>query len=355
MTYQLSGMPQDQDVSPKRGQHAVGVDLARARARLTRFSNSPNTGTIPQYGLVSKGGDARLQSSARERERYFDHIIRCFVDYCNIDTLSASLRQFIDESMVATPPNNVETLKPISSLDPQPVETILLSLRKLRESLLNSERDAFSKKVFLLSVRIAANIGHYQTYIPSILYLLQSPSNLTKQELVEIASLMALHEAHFTDAGSEALSTLHRYSIDNKNWKANKTFSIIQAYIHKDYYAWISLYNSETDSCKHRMMQFGESKILARMALALTLSYFTILLTDFEEALLPADMVAASFIRDTKEASTWQIDGKNLVLRQRKGVKDAIRGGNKDGARKDASKNVSEPNCSKNEDGATIR
>lgn len=333
-------MPNDHAAPNKKGQIESDNDLVRARARLARFSKSPTKGTSPQYGLVSKGGDARLQSSARERERYFDHIIRCFIDYCNIDSLSAALRQFVDESITSNFLKNSDSARETIPLKPQPIQSILLSLRKLRESLLSCERDTFTKKVYLLSIRIAANIGHYETYIPSILYLLQSPRSLSKQELTEIVLLLALHQAHYTDANSEALATLYKYSTDNRDWKANKTFAIIQAYIHKDYYAWISLYNSETDSCKHRMMQFGESKILTQMAVVFTQSYFSILLPAFEETFLPDDMVATSFIKNVKEASSWQIDDTTLVFRQRAGATSVV----KMSSKKDAACNESRDN-----------
>ncbi len=91
-------------------------------------------------------------------------------------------------------------------------------------------------------------MGHYQTYIPSIHYLLhRAKLLLTPIEESELASL-SLHLAHLkSQHNTKALEAYHHHKLnDHQLLKGLKSWST------GDYYTWVKFYNSECDACKER-------------------------------------------------------------------------------------------------------
>ncbi|EGW35584.1 uncharacterized protein SPAPADRAFT_58806, partial [Spathaspora passalidarum NRRL Y-27907] len=130
--------------------------------RKARFANnSSSSSSQSSYGFVSRGEDNRLQQSAYDRERFFISIIGQFIQF-NSQTQIGDIRSLINEGDLQTA--NAEVMTPPA--DKITMDSILLSIRKLREALLYTKPTPFHKKVFLFSLRLAAIVGHYQTYIP---------------------------------------------------------------------------------------------------------------------------------------------------------------------------------------------
>jgi len=158
------------------------------------------------------------------------------------------------------------------------IDKTLMSLRKLREALLKYPCDEFSKSVFLYSIRISTRVGHYQTYIPSINYLLKNLSILKPAELNEIASVYVLHLAHFSNNNVLALEAFHKYSNDDL-----KLHQILKAWRTMDYYTWFKLFHAEKDIMYHKMMSFGKDKMMKHSIKCMQKSYFQLPKSYIEE------------------------------------------------------------------------
>lgn len=192
-----------------------------------------------------------------------------------------------------------------------------MSLRKLREALLSTKANSFTKNVYLFSVRISSVIGHYQTYVPSILYLLEDKHQhlLSESERQEIATLLVLHEAHFTQENVKALKLYFKY-LDGVD---TKTLQILKAWIAKDYYTWIKLYNTETDAAKVVIMKLGLGLMVHHINCCFKVSYYTFSLKDFVNIYLPSGYGITDFI-DLYNLD-WKIIGENLMIKERNNVK----------------------------------
>lgn len=291
----------------------VNSDEERLRQRRERFLSKPLLGEN-DYGLVSRGEDTRLQKSSRLRQEFFNEILASFLQY-NRENSSAQINvdvsQFIENGGVETSSQDAGDRKTPS------IAHNLMSLRKLREALLSTNANRFTKNVYLCSVRISSVIGHYQTYVPSILYLLEDKHQhlLSDSERQEIATLLVLHEAHFTHDNVKALK-LYFEHLDGVD---TKTLQILDAWIAKDYYTWIRLYNTETDAAKVVIMKLGLRLMVQHINWCFKLSYYTFSLKDFVNLYLPSGFGITDFIDLYK--LDWKIAGENLMIKERGNVK----------------------------------
>ncbi|EAZ62997.2 predicted protein [Scheffersomyces stipitis CBS 6054] len=307
-------------------QNQAAEEIARSKQRALRFSNDDKKFEKQrEYGFVSRGEDNRLQKSSNERESYFKQILMNFIEYCSSNTsstLSDKISHFIEKDelseLTADTNNSGESLKHSITID-----TILNSLRKLREALLFAIPNEFSKKVFLFSIRISAAIGHHQTYIPCIMYLLSyykanKESVVTMEEVEEITTLLVLHLAHFNNSNSKALRLYFEYLHKIDNSKTGKTFEVLQSWIYRDYYSWMKHYNMETDNAKASIMKFGLSTMVKHVIDCVSKSYFTITKHQLEQTLLPRGYTYESLVESYN--LTWKGDEKNnqvIIVRDR--------------------------------------
>lgn len=274
--------------------------------RAARFGESRKYGS-EEYGFVSRGEDDRLQKSSKEREKFFDKILKKFISYCettDTSTLSEELKSILDQAS----DQKVEKMENVT------MDSILSSLRKLREAMINCKCDKFTVKVFLFSIRISANIGHYQTYLPSIYFLLQQEDDklLLKAEKREIVTLMILHLSHFNKNNSKALKEYFRYFQDDEDDQLLRT---LKSWSTGDYFNWIRSYNNENDIAKSTIMRFGINTMIERMVKTINMSYFHLDL-DYLTRSLPSGITFD--VLKEKHNVTWKLDGKNLIIRERK-------------------------------------
>lgn len=245
------------------------------------------------YGFVSRG-ETRLQDSETERRKYFELIALSFFKLCDEATKA-------DMQTIAGVVDHKE--------GNMTMDGVLTSLRKLREALLGSQPSSFSKTVLLFSVRVAAPLGHYQTYVPSIVQLLGPGVNLSDQERQELIVLLLLHWAHFSNENSRAIQLLVRGCPDD-----TRTHLLLQSWITKDYYRWLNLYNAEEDNLRTTILKFGLPAVLRHMVKATNASYYNLplsLLRDY----LPLDVL----VDDLKNyGAHWHVEGANAVIRSRK-------------------------------------
>lgn len=287
-------------------------DEEKMRRRANRFNNDNEkyNSTKNQYGYISRGEDNRLQRSNKDRVEFFNSIVSSFIRYANKQTSSSLSKDFdklINKSGIL--PLSLNT----SDLEPSTIDSTLTNLRKLREALLHEKTDQFSKKVFLFSIRVAVNIGHYQTYVPSIMHLLHPNNSLLLSDLEkqEISTLLVLHIAHFNHENSKALHLYFKYI----NKAEIKTLQILKSWINGDYYDWILFYNSETDNGKASIMKFGLDHMVSHMVKSITKSYFTFNLQDFEAHYLPNGSSYTELCEKYK--TNWKLDHSSIVVRER--------------------------------------
>lgn len=195
---------------------------------------------------------------------------------------------------------------------PTPIDLTLTHLRKLREAMLHQNPLQFSKKVHLFSVRISAPVGHYQTYVPSINNLLETPELLSDLELREVAVLLVLHISHHNRENEKSFRVFdtHLKRSDNES-----VYQILVAWATGDFYNWLRLYSQESDHCVHAVMSGGKGEMLSKLAEAMTRLFFTISTKEFQK-FLPERESALGFME--KYAPLWKEENANIVVRARK-------------------------------------
>lgn len=150
-------------------------------------------------------------------------------------------------------------------------------------------------------------MGHYQTYVPSINYLLKNKSKLSPAELNEITNIFALHLAHFSNNNSAALRVCHEYASDDL-----KLQRALKAYRTLDYFTWFKLYRFEKDLLYQRMMEFGEDRMTKHSLRCIQKSYFQ----------LPKDYIDSVFHVDFETLKSnshcdWTLKDNVVVIRTR--------------------------------------
>lgn len=304
------------DRTKKYADNSIADDLKdlslddKLERRAQRFKNEETTSKDRNdYGYVSRGEDFRLQRSPKEQELFFKSILFSFVNYCNANTSSElhdDLRNFVEEENIMI--GNVESQE-VS------IASILESLRKLREALISLKPNEFTKKVFLFSVRLSSSMGYFQTFVPSIMHLLQFQNYnlLSELELQEISTLLVLYISHFNQDNSKALRYYFRYL---KEYDDQRTLMVLRSWIMNDYYTWIRLYNSEIDSCRASVMKLGLPIVLQTMTSCVSKSYYSMGFKDFENSLLPNNVTFDNLVENYNLA--WRKEASVIIFRDRK-------------------------------------
>lgn len=291
----------------------------KARLRRIRFQKDQerlDQAKSKNYGFVSRGEDNRLQRSSKEREEFFHDILKLFIVFCNESSMGDEIRHFIEEEI------EMESKVPDAGKGKVTIESILSSLRKLREALLACKPDSFTKKVFLFSIRVTSTLGHYQTYVPSILYLLNHQELLEPLELEEIASILILHTSHFNNQNARALEMCFKYlnpkETQTKSLATSNVYVILQAWIQRDYHTWIARFNTELNSSFIAILRFGITTMVKHTVKCISLSYYNLSKVHFEKRMLPNGMTYDSF--KVKYDVSWQEQESqplNLIIKKR--------------------------------------
>lgn len=293
------------------------TEKQKQQARKERFapenerSRSPALDILAahrKYGFVSRGEESRLQKSVQAQREYFDWILETF-------------RQ-VEKAGLALSPSSTEAFRggAWSQQSSANSEQVLTSLRKLREALLHQKPCEFSKKVYLFSVRVSSAVGHYQTYVPSIQYLLgDARMLLSATERSEVASILVLHVSHRNERNSEALGLFFTHLDAEKD---ARTLATVLAWAQGDYHAWMSLYNSESDHLVFAVMSMGLPRMMQHMVACFGDSFFTYKMTDFKEC-LPKGVTWEAF--KEKYGVTWELEDDTVHIRRRQQKKGPIR------------------------------
>lgn len=314
-----------------KGKYSIAASDDKLQRRAERFAKKPTT----TYGFISRGEDARLQTSEQARYDFFNEIVGTFVEYCQdhtslkfsgqvealigdhgdkkqtADRQTATIDRQTATTTIDRQTTTIDKQTATTTIDRQAttIDTILANLRKLREALLSVPCTDFTVKVYLFSIRIGANIGHYQTYIPSITYLIRQ--EISNDDRNEIAALLILHTSHFNNDNSLALGQWHRYLAHDTQMKR-----LVSAWIAKDYYTWVKMYNHETDNGRSTIMKFGLRTMVGHMVVCITKSYFNLSYRDLE-AMLPKGISFQSLLEDFGARWQRQPESDNVVIKSR--------------------------------------
>ncbi|GMG41329.1 unnamed protein product [Ambrosiozyma monospora] len=175
--------------------------LEKRRQKFENDSKNIERQKSSEYGLISRGEDMRLRDNADDRHKLFE------------TTLSQMKAQRAQTPKIPTSKSTITTTTTTTTTTAE--DKILMSFRKLRESLLSVQPDNFTKTVFLTSARFSVSLGHHQSYIPCINQLIQFDKEhehhfklLSRDESEEMLCYLALHMAHFKKDQEGAFAVL---------------------------------------------------------------------------------------------------------------------------------------------------
>lgn len=287
----------------------------KARRRLARFSK-PRAPPKHEYGLLSRGDDTRLRDNEQDRLEFYSRILSRFIYFCSnnsASTLQDNLTRLISEDEF----KSMDSLEAIDEITQEEVtmDSILMSLRKLREALLRNPPGSFHKKVFMFSVRISSMFGHYQTYVPSINYLLRHKNalRLSEQELEEITTILILHLVHVNEDIPGAIGLYFKYIPQRK-----EILNIIRSWIHKNYYEWVKIYNDERNDSVLSMMKLGIDRMILNLITGVNCLYYTLPKSELEESFLPHELKFEDLANKYRPGWKLDEDGKTVIIRERR-------------------------------------
>ncbi|ODV60583.1 uncharacterized protein ASCRUDRAFT_71061 [Ascoidea rubescens DSM 1968] len=358
-------------------------DSSSKTKRYLRFNSSSGNNhkaenNSEEYGLISRNNDNnKLQKSYELRIKYFEKIQRDFLKSITENKNKELNRLFEDseterdtEKDQATEKemqiqnsgskhknqikstNNVE----VKTEKENAVEKTLFELRILRESLLNNEIDEFTIKVYLYSIKIAVSLGYYETYLPSILFLISNVINnddkqmlLMEYEIKEIISIYILHLLHFNNRINKTdeihniqelneifsndlninlcYKLYYRYEIND-----NVILSFINSISARSFYKWFETYKIlETNlnlSYLNLLRKFGINMNIIYLIFHINSCYPRIKISDFEkDFLLNVEDIDLDYIVDKygsarsrlKLCNHWIIDRENnyIVIKEK--------------------------------------
>ncbi|KAG7881239.1 hypothetical protein KL938_003369 [Ogataea parapolymorpha] len=189
--------------------------LERRRNRFLKDQDHIRLSKNAEFGLISRGEDLRLQQNECARRDLLTKI-----------------------------QSNIKTnAKP---------DSILMDFRKLRESLLSQPHTEFAKDVFVNSIHYSASIGHHQSYVPSILHLMEAEKKnqlMSSTEKEPVLLILALHKAHY-NGEFESVFELLLLNFDiapnfgkPASCAPEAAFFATYALMTKDFYLWTRQYN----------------------------------------------------------------------------------------------------------------
>lgn len=295
------------------------TEANRMELRRARFNKMPPK-TSKDYGLASKG-DKTLLNSEKKRIEYFDEIVAAYTAFQN-----DKKKERVKNLNIHGKDTQIEQLGPFGGRfladrqDPPPeVAATLRRLRILREALMAHAPDDFCKNVFLFSIRVSAKCCQFETYVASILYLVNEASELlTAAEKTEIVSLLILHVSHCNRDTHQAMSLFFQHLDVQRN---HDLYRLLQAWIAEDYYYWMKAFNEETDESISAIMSFGLARIGRVMVECFGAAFFTYPLKDME-GLLPKGIDWNVFKR-CFDINWTEADGSVTIRTRAKPVKSA--------------------------------
>lgn len=269
-------------------------------------------------GLVSKGDTKLLSPTAQSS--LFTEILEKYTPF--IMSISSLPRGPL--STKAPPTHRTQHIDAHTAI----TQTLLLTLRSLREALLATSRlDDFAKDVYVFTARTAILVQHKESYLPSLLHLLHnihSNNPLTEKELAEFAGYYVIHLACVLGDFNEAYIIRKQFRL-RSDGDANTTWAdvdaILRALVRNDYWSWAKL-RDKVGVKMRRLMEMGEEVMLKRVVGCLGKTYFEVERVWVEEML---GMEVEEVKRRFEGTGDWEVCGEGgegrVVVRKRPGGK----------------------------------
>ncbi|KAK3339000.1 hypothetical protein B0H65DRAFT_433667 [Neurospora tetraspora] len=286
---------------------------------------------LAEYGLPSKG-EKRLLNH-KTQEAYYSKIAERYLAFCtdagDRDSLQRQFSRLALGDSTNTNTNTSTPLLPAGSTStppssshshdsptprlppPSDLSQILSALRKLREALVASSRlDDFTTQVYLFAVRLGILSSSFETYLPSLLYLLRvihrSPTHpLTSVEYHEVVSYLVLDTACRRGDLAEAYALRNRYKL-----KDPKVDATLKALVMDDWVSWRRTKRS-VDGYRVRLMEFAEPGVRGHVLKAFGRAYLSVGVEYLEEVMGMKweDMVERFGVG-------WELNNGRVVIRK---------------------------------------
>ncbi|KAL9611996.1 MAG: hypothetical protein Q9167_003396 [Letrouitia subvulpina] len=277
---------------------------------------------LDSIGLVSKGDISLLDPKIQEsyfstiRSRCTQHLSSVQTPANSDEALAAaisllSLQQSNNDNGVANAPlaspPSIEQ-REISSKD-RDLSIILLSMRKLRESLVSTSRnDAFALQVYTFIIRSAILLAHPESYHPALLHLLRRlhPQNpLSKEEETEFVIYHVLDLACRQNDLAEAFWMRNYYGLINRHVDL-----LLKALVSRNWVLYWKV-KSHLDGYSAKLAEWAEDGMRKNAIECLGRSYLS-LKREFLENHVKRNW------RELKERDgvTWACDGDAVIIRQ---------------------------------------
>ncbi|KAF8444232.1 hypothetical protein BGX38DRAFT_738127 [Terfezia claveryi] len=266
------------------------------------------------HGLVSKGDTKLLSPTAQSS--LFTEILEKYTPF--ITSISSLPRGPL--STKVPPTHRTQHIDAHTAT----TQTLLLTLRSLREALLATSRlDHFAKDVYVFTARTAILVQHKESYLPSLLHLLHNihlNNPLTEKELAEFAGYYVIHLACVIRDFNEAYIIRKQFRL-RSDGDANSTWAdvdaILRALVRNDYWSWAKL-RDKVGVRMRRLMEMGEEVILKRVVGCLGKTYFEVEIGWVERMM---GIEAEEVRRRVEGADGWEICGEGgegrVVVRKR--------------------------------------
>lgn len=264
--------------------------------------------------MPSRGEDRRLTEDKRARQQLYARVQTEFVQYCHdhdktiaghslsqlaLESISPKIRHQWRSSRSSHSESSLQ--RPDSSK--ATIESILMSLRKLREATLAAP-DMFSKYIYLLSVKAALIAGQYQTYLPALRHLmaLEDKKLLSKHETQLVYDIYVIHMANQRER-QEVSSHIHLASPTAQ--------AAALAFLTGNYFRWINTFKSEKNPWRYLVMAQGHQSVVKQALEAISKSYMTMKVSSLEA------LTASSWPDLLNYGCTFTRENDTIIIRRR--------------------------------------
>lgn len=302
------------DQVARKNSTASSVSVSTSSSVATGISSTASTSS-QSYGLVSRGHSNPLQTSESERINFFNNIQEKFLQL----TLSTRTQRVIDYARDITINKELLDQDLQAPADVITIDNILMQLRVLREAILSLPPTDFHKDVLIFSILVSAVYGHYQTYTPAFLTLLndilpelldtaQLEDYYREDEFQRVCTIYIYHLVHYADDCASAFQLLGQYYSPE-----SPLYEFIGCWVDRDYFQWRRAFDAERDPALHRMMAFGELTMAKEALARVGRSYLRMDRTELESVL---GMDWSRLVNDLH--CEWALEGDVVMIRKTK-------------------------------------
>lgn len=229
----------------------------------------------------------------------------------NLDLSSSSNDKRPTVPLPPTRSNASTTTVNATSNSQNELVTITMSMRKLREGIVASQRvDTFAVQAYLFCIRLSILTKNPESYHPALLHLLRRMHTvlpLSATELQEFAGYMVLDLACRQHDLAQAYEVRRKYKI-----KDAKVDGVLKALVHDDYWLFWRVKGS-VDGHKAKLMEWAEQGVRSQALKCLGRAYLGIDLQSLEA------FTNEKWAVLVKEYGVgWLLEGSKVVIRKPK-------------------------------------